>query len=236
MTALVLNLFVRSAVICLAAGLVQSLFPRYAARERHAILLASFMLLLFWPLLALLLPELDIAMRTDASADGSVTVQQFLLVSVHPLQPSKLVYFPVALWVLGVALSLLPLLLGYCKALSITGRATRLAYPAADELLCALCAQYGIPAKPSLLVMTDPLMPFLFGVLKPKILVSSDSASWSDTRWHTVLSHEVAHIQRRDVAAQMLAQFVTALWWFQLPGAAAGKRARLRCPRLSIRR
>jgi TonB family protein len=215
MAALVLNLFLRSAVICLAAALLRRLFPQYAARERHAILFAGFLLLLFWPLLAFVLPEVAVALPAGASADGSVTVQQSMFVSVHPLQPSNLVYLPVALWLLGVALSLLPLLLGYLKALSITRRARPLDHPAADQLLSSLCAQYGLPREPRLLVITGPLMPFLFGILKPKILISSECASWSDTRWRTVLAHELAHIQRRDVAVQMVAQFVTALWWFQ---------------------
>ena len=214
MTALVLNLFLRSAIICLAACTLRCLLPRYAARERHAVLFASFLLLLFWPLLALFLPELDVALPSNAPPDGSVTVQEFLFVSVHPVQ-ATFAYLPVALWLFGVTLSLLPLLLGYPKALSITRQANPLNYPLADELLSSLCAQYGRTRKPSLLVMSAPLMPFLFGILKPKILVPSDSANWSDARWRTVLLHELAHVQRCDVGAQMLAHLVTALWWFQ---------------------
>ena len=37
---------------------------------------------------------------------------------------------------------------------------------------------------------------------------------WSDEQLRSVLLHELAHIKRRDVLGQLLAQFACALHWF----------------------
>ncbi|HEX5425545.1 MAG TPA: TonB family protein, partial [Candidatus Acidoferrales bacterium] len=63
--------------------------------------------------------------------------------------------------------------------------------------------------------LDKPIVPMTFGIFRPRILLPANCAEWSDARWRAVLLHEMAHIRRRDVAAQLFAGVVCTLWWFQ---------------------
>ncbi|MGH7140343.1 MAG: M56 family metallopeptidase, partial [Pirellulales bacterium] len=56
--------------------------------------------------------------------------------------------------------------------------------------------------------------PLLAGVLRPTILVPDDCARWSDEKLRIVLSHELAHVERRDVLWQLAARAAAAVYWF----------------------
>lgn len=46
------------------------------------------------------------------------------------------------------------------------------------------------------------------------VVLPTEAASWASERLRTVLLHELAHVQRRDLATQLLAQIATAVYWF----------------------
>jgi TonB family protein len=53
-----------------------------------------------------------------------------------------------------------------------------------------------------------------WGALQPKIILPSGSAEWADDRIRIVLAHELAHIRRGDWVAQMVAEILRAIYWF----------------------
>ena len=53
-----------------------------------------------------------------------------------------------------------------------------------------------------------------FGVLRPAVFLPRDAAQWSEERRRIVLLHELAHVRRWDVAAQLAARLALVLnWW-----------------------
>ena len=53
-----------------------------------------------------------------------------------------------------------------------------------------------------------------FGLLRPAVLLPSDSAGWPDSRRRTVLLHELAHVRRGDAATHLAARVALAFnWW-----------------------
>jgi beta-lactamase regulating signal transducer with metallopeptidase domain len=68
--------------------------------------------------------------------------------------------------------------------------------------------------KPGLLVGSS-LVPLTFGMHRAMILLPPACAEWTETRRRAVLVHELAHVQRRDTLAQLFANVITCLWWFQ---------------------
>jgi TonB family protein len=56
--------------------------------------------------------------------------------------------------------------------------------------------------------------PLVTGVLRPRILLPEDSASWTPARRRAVLAHELAHIRRRDPAILLMTQAATIVYWF----------------------
>ncbi|MFZ2280197.1 MAG: M56 family metallopeptidase [Prosthecobacter sp.] len=57
--------------------------------------------------------------------------------------------------------------------------------------------------------------PMLSGWWRPVIWLPPEVSAWDDKRLLAVLRHELAHMQRGDVAWHWLAQLTVCLWWWQ---------------------
>jgi TonB family protein len=53
-----------------------------------------------------------------------------------------------------------------------------------------------------------------FGILHPTIFLPAAAAEWSESRRRVVLQHELAHIQRGDTGAHLIARAALALHWW----------------------
>jgi beta-lactamase regulating signal transducer with metallopeptidase domain len=79
----------------------------------------------------------------------------------------------------------------------------------------------GLRQKPELLSTTDVTSPFLFGILRPRIVLPERSlAEFGATELRAVLTHELVHWRRHDtwigwiqVLAQSLFWFHPFVWW-----------------------
>jgi bla regulator protein blaR1 len=75
----------------------------------------------------------------------------------------------------------------------------------------------GLQARPmlSLLASSTSLEPGVFGILRPVLLwPRSISARLSDEQIEAILSHELAHVRRRDNLAAAVHMLVQAIFWF----------------------
>jgi beta-lactamase regulating signal transducer with metallopeptidase domain/WD40 repeat protein len=59
-----------------------------------------------------------------------------------------------------------------------------------------------------------PCVPAVVGVLAPRLVIPANWRSWSRSQRHCVLLHELAHIKRCDVAAQLLGRLAVLAYWF----------------------
>lgn len=136
-----------------------------------------------------------------------------------------------AAW-LGVALLLLARLgVAHVRVARLARRGT----PATDPRLAVL-----LPARAAALQMTRPVrviqaagipVPLTWGVRKPVVLLPADTLQWSDARLGAVLTHELAHVARRDALWQCLGQCALALAWFHPLAWLAAARERAECER-----
>ncbi|HEX4227467.1 MAG TPA: M56 family metallopeptidase [Bryobacteraceae bacterium] len=208
------SLFLRSAVILAAAELLRR-FPRQTASYRHRLLIFAFVCLAMWPLLAGLVPELQIPVWPQWNMGYRVTVEQtnFRLASAGPARPP--LNWPLILWLSGVCLAFAPTLIGYRNVLRLTRGAKRVIDPVWTDLLENLCRENHVAPVPELLMASAPVMPLTFGLRRRRILIPSNCGDWTALRRRAVLLHELGHLQRRDLASQFFANIVAALWWFQ---------------------
>jgi TonB family protein len=58
------------------------------------------------------------------------------------------------------------------------------------------------------------MMPVTWGALRPTILLPASATKWPMDRKRSVVSHEIAHIARKDWLFQMLAELMRAVYWF----------------------
>ena len=86
--------------------------------------------------------------------------------------------------------------------------------PSADESLTSSNA-LNLRRQPEVRTSDAVDLPITFGLLRPRVLLPSEAANWSQDRLDWVLLHEQAHIARRDPAAQALTIVVCCLFWWQ---------------------
>ena len=86
-----------------------------------------------------------------------------------------------------------------------------------DPIVTALetvCLQLGIVRPVTLLIHPEKKMPVVWGILRSRLLLPAAARDWSGEQLRSVLLHELAHIKRRDLMAQLLTQIACALHWF----------------------
>jgi len=119
-----------------------------------------------------------------------------------------------AAWLIGVAFTLLPLLVGLCQLARLRRGSSRVREPSWLSLLGDLRARLGLWRWVALWRTTRTTMPLTWGALRPAVLIPAAADDWSSERRRMVLLHELAHIRRWDWLTQMLAHLACAFYWF----------------------
>jgi carboxyl-terminal processing protease len=131
----------------------------------------------------------------------------------RPWRPAAWTWVP-RVWLAGALSSLLPAAVGLLSLWRL-GRASRLLTAGPERLaLDRLAARLGLRRPIRLLANPRRTMPMTWGVWRPLVLLPRGVESWTEERLEMVLLHELAHIQRGDVATQWLGRLACALHWF----------------------
>jgi TonB family protein len=89
-----------------------------------------------------------------------------------------------------------------------------LLHPMWTRLSAEVSRALGLQRPVRLLRSHRATMPVTWGVLQPRVLLPKEAEDWPLERVRVVLSHELAHVQRRDWLFQMLAEAGRVLYWF----------------------
>ena len=65
-----------------------------------------------------------------------------------------------------------------------------------------------------LYISTEAVVPFAAGIANPKIVLPTTALNWSTSKTEMVLSHELAHIERRDVFWHWIGKLACCVAWF----------------------
>jgi beta-lactamase regulating signal transducer with metallopeptidase domain len=74
---------------------------------------------------------------------------------------------------------------------------------------------------------TRPVVPMTWGTRWPRVLLPCDAPSWPAEQWRSVLTHELAHVSRRDSLTGLFTGVVCALYWLHPAVWYAARRMRL---------
>lgn len=87
-----------------------------------------------------------------------------------------------------------------------------------DARLLSILAQLETPLALSqrarLLTSSELRVPVVVGIRRATILLPAACVDWSAEKLRIVLSHELAHVERRDIFWQLAARTAAALYWF----------------------
>ena len=205
------QLLIRSTLLLGAAASLRYLCRKLDPALRHRIILFAFALLALLPVMVFVLPAVHLPMWPKEHVRGGVTVRQTSFI-VETGQSARSVNWPLLIWVSGATFALFPMMAGAFAARRLVRRARPLAGdPAWDALALGITAG----CRPELRISGELLAPLTCGVFAPSIILPESAQGWPQERRRAVLLHELAHIRRRDVAAQLFVHMVAALWWFQ---------------------
>jgi beta-lactamase regulating signal transducer with metallopeptidase domain/HEAT repeat protein len=117
-------------------------------------------------------------------------------------------------WLLGALVLLARLAIGARVLRRVVRRATPLDARDWRRRLLEGSDRLALDRLPALVVSDRLPMPFACGLLRPAIVLPSSAAGWSERRRQAVLFHELAHLARRDLLVNAVAQVACALYWF----------------------
>ncbi len=243
-----LELALRTAAL-LAGGLVAAGALRNAsATTRHALWRLLFVAVLALPLIAQVSPRWAVPDRAvterarvvlpTAALEALSSAGRELPAEASPLDhhqapapvagPSPLRVSATALalaWIVGAAGVSGFYLLGYLRLWHLRRRSSPapLAWSSAAH---RLASKVGLTSPPEIRATSFVPGPLVCGVWRATLLIPTDAAEWPRERRDAVLVHELSHVRRRDVQAQLVAQAVCALHWFNPLAWMAARRLR----------
>ena len=119
-----------------------------------------------------------------------------------------------AIWLAGMALLFVRVAGGLAMVWWIARRAQPMTDPDWIAALERSRRQLLIDSPVRLLRSERGAMPFTCGLVHPVVVLPATADSWSASRREAVLLHELAHVQRRDLFTNLVAQAACAFYWF----------------------
>jgi beta-lactamase regulating signal transducer with metallopeptidase domain len=118
------------------------------------------------------------------------------------------------LWLAGVLMVFCRVVAGALRLAWIASGARPMTGDVWNRMAWEIARDYGIQRPVRLLWTRQPSLLATWGTFRPEVLLPQESAEWTDERIRVVLSHEFAHIQRKDWLIQMLSETLRAVYWF----------------------
>jgi bla regulator protein BlaR1 len=115
-------------------------------------------------------------------------------------------------WLAGCLAAASRFLVGAARTSWMVRRAAPAGY--AQGMLEDLRRSLRLDRRVRVLESTEAPMPLTWGVLRPVVVLPDDAPRWPEARLRTVLLHELVHVRRLDLLAQVVAQAACCLYWF----------------------
>jgi uncharacterized protein (TIGR03435 family) len=201
---------------------------RSRAAVRHAVLAASFAVLLTLPIASTLIKPVRIALPTStqewappslfpmpmdaaqaaASADGSVVVAP-ATPQWRGLSPSAVL---LAVWIAGAAFFLLRMIFGLQQVREL--RRFGLPWRDGQSVVDRLALAAGIHRRIEVSLHESLPAPVTCGIVRPAIVLPPDVQDWEAEDLNRAIVHELEHVRRFDWASHCLARVACAVYWF----------------------
>ena len=234
----ILLIIAKTTVVLATAWILLALMRRASASVRHHVVALALAAALLIPLLEVALPSWEILpapigvmeapaepMLEPATVSQETPVQlqattavtppsspvEALPVAAKPIQWAKLL---IVAWAIGAAGLLLLLLVRLAAMQFAVKRATPIEGDNWQTLIDEIRDTLNVSTPVSVRIHGKGRMPAVWGFRKAVVLLPAECMTWNDERRRAVLSHEIAHVARRDVTVLTLGHLACALHWF----------------------
>ncbi len=250
---LILDLAVKTTVLFAAAGGAVWCLRRRSASLRSQVWTTAFMLLLLLPalhaiplvpvgtpLLGSVAPvavesrPLTLAAPAEASASGAAEHANLASEPAPIGRKAAGRPWPVllaAVWLAGVALCAVRTFWRLLAGWWVTRRAMPIRDRRLLGSLAAGCRALGLAREVEFRLSRQEAVPFTTGLLRPCLVLPARGCRWGGETLRTVLTHELAHVRRRDLLRLVIQEAACAVAWFHPLVWAAAHRARIEIER-----
>jgi beta-lactamase regulating signal transducer with metallopeptidase domain len=237
---MLLSAGLKASLLLAGAGLIALMLRRSSASARHLVWTVATVAALVLPAISFVLPAWRLSLpqpmlRTDhGRALPAQRAEEPLAVETRVREPSTVSNLePVvslesaaasrrvsaSVWILAIWLAgALSVLSGLGVSLWRVRRLQRRTRPVADgpcvDVVRRLAGELRMSGVPRLHVGDEQVMPMVWGLFRPVLLLPAGAARWSPVRLRAVILHELAHVRRRDALTQLVAELARALYWF----------------------
>ncbi|HDZ22257.1 hypothetical protein LCGC14_0274960 [marine sediment metagenome] len=171
---------------------------------------------------------------TEPSASGHTSAAPVVHNAASPTIPAApqemsappagtIMTWVLAIWAIGVAVCLAPMVLGRVSLWRLRRGAHALT-DAWSALLKQTSEQLGVGRRVTLLRSDRCTMPMVWGVFRVRLLLPAEATDWSAQRRQIVLLHELAHVKRWDCLVKIITQLACGAYWFNPLAWLAAKR------------
>ena len=209
----------KATVVLAAAFPVAFMLRRASASARYLLWTSTLAMVLALPLLSLALRPWNVTLAARAAAIAQAPIVADSQVSQAlgapaNANPNGIQWWLTSIWLCGVAVVLARVASGHIRVqLSLRG-----SEPVNDpewlRLLADTNSRIRLRRQVDLRRSHDTDVPLGYGLLRPVILLPSESEEWSADRRGVVLLHELIHVQRLDWLSCLISQFSVAAYWF----------------------
>jgi len=197
--------------LLLAIAILIAHIPRLAARTRYAIVFAA---LMKFAIPSAIVPRLLAAFGIDlAGMKGTIVISALGPLSMASLPQTAAPVWPmavVAIWA-GIALALLAR--SFVRGRAAVRLALTNAVAAEDVALVRARERAGVTRDVRLVRSPSIATPATVGLLRPIILIPSET-QLAGAELETILTHECAHIARRDNLLSVIESIAGSALWF----------------------
>jgi TonB family protein len=209
-----MDLAVRGTAILATAFAAAWMLRSASAAIRHFLWTAAFAAVLLLPAAMRVGPRFPMA-STPVTATSTVVrvTPARVQPSTVPTGKSRPVQIPwTGFYVAGMLLVLARFVGGAVRMRSLVGRAAPARYAARAG--AKVREELGIERDVRVVEGEQAEVPMTWGVRRAIVLLPAAAREWPAARLHAVLLHEMVHVARHDLLAQMVAQAACCLYWF----------------------
>jgi uncharacterized protein (TIGR03435 family) len=225
------SLLLKVTLACALTMVVMRCTGRTRAAARHAVLAASFVLLLLLPLGSLIAPqvrvlvpvavELEIVRASFQEVHGQpaapaahrVAEETNSAIAAVPADP--LSFGPTVLliiWLAGAMIFMIPVAAGVWQSRALRG--SGIPWHEGITIARKLAREAGIDKDVHILLHGAVPGPMTCGAIRPIILLPLDAPAWSGEEMNRALTHELEHVRRGDWLSRCVARSICAAYWF----------------------
>jgi beta-lactamase regulating signal transducer with metallopeptidase domain/HEAT repeat protein len=234
-----LSIFIMATAIMAVAGVLTYKFKKSSAEIRYTIWGVAFFLLIILPVASTvptwMVLEIDGLTTTvpvypdngnmgesivkasqnefDAATAAPVDVVRTDSRNMTPAGSKVIFVVLFSTWLLVTLFLISRFILQILRVGGITRRALRVNGGKLGGDIDHLMTSLGIRRRMRVMLSGEVSMPFAWGIFHPVIILPGDAAEWPQDRIHSVLTHELAHIDRWDYPIHIIIEIVRALYW-----------------------